>query len=275
MNRLKNKIEELIDTSKYDEACELVRNEFGFTWNIKNVRFDCMDWDKDGQKRNIFNIELKRGSEVYNFDFGSSIYDSCKIIEYNEWDNLKNNDLIEIFAGLYLQTTKEVFGSVQFKATKEDLEYTQPSMIEKYAEELEKDYNEKVKKNNKKWTNKYNNGTVSRDYANSQKCNSLKNKDAFNCIQKVIRRKIDELKEVKKEHSKNIQKIPIVEPKLYDILTCLTKYNPGTFENFCSEFGYDEDSKSAEKTYNAVKEAYINMCRLFSDEELEILQLIN
>ena len=26
-------------------------------------------------------------------------------------------------------------------------------------------------------------------------------------------------------------------PRAYDILTCLTKYDPGTFENFCSDFG--------------------------------------
>lgn len=65
------------------------------------------------------------------------------------------------------------------------------------------------------------------------------------------------------------------EPKLYDILTRLTKYNPGTFENFCSEFGYDEDSRKAYKTYQAVKEEYTNMCSLFNDEELELLNLIN
>lgn len=65
------------------------------------------------------------------------------------------------------------------------------------------------------------------------------------------------------------------EPRLYDIITCLTKYDPGTFEDFCSEFGYDEDSKKAEKIYNAVRDEYLSMCSLFSDEELEILSLIN
>ena len=42
-------------------------------------------------------------------------------------------------------------------------------------------------------------------------------------------------------------------PTDYDILACLAKYNPGTLEDFCLEFGYDIDSKSAEKTYLAVK----------------------
>ena len=64
-------------------------------------------------------------------------------------------------------------------------------------------------------------------------------------------------------------------PDLYAILCCLTKYDPGTFENFCSEFGYDKDSRKAYNTYTAVKEEYMNMCSLFNDEELELLNLIN
>lgn len=34
-------------------------------------------------------------------------------------------------------------------------------------------------------------------------------------------------------------------PTMYDVLTCLTKYDPDTFEDFCSEFGYDTDSRRA------------------------------
>jgi hypothetical protein len=65
------------------------------------------------------------------------------------------------------------------------------------------------------------------------------------------------------------------EPTMYDILTCITKYNPGSFEDFCGDFGYDEDSRSAEKTYKAVVKEYKAMCKLFTQEELEVLQLIN
>jgi hypothetical protein len=60
-------------------------------------------------------------------------------------------------------------------------------------------------------------------------------------------------------------------PTAYDVLACLTKYDPGTFEDFCSEFGYEEDSRSAEKTYNAVKDEYLNVCTLYNDEELELM----
>lgn len=66
---------------------------------------------------------------------------------------------------------------------------------------------------------------------------------------------------------------PVV-PTMYDILTCLTKYDPDSFENFCSEYGYDTMSDKAEKTYNAVYDEWLNVSRLFNDEQLEVLQLI-
>jgi hypothetical protein len=66
-----------------------------------------------------------------------------------------------------------------------------------------------------------------------------------------------------------------IAPTAYSILSCLTKYDCGSFEDFCNEFGYDTDSKKAEKTYNAVKDEYMNVCALFTDKEIEQLQEIN
>lgn len=63
-------------------------------------------------------------------------------------------------------------------------------------------------------------------------------------------------------------------PTEYDLLASLTKYDPGTLEDFCSEFGYDTDSKKAEKIYNAVKEEYLKVCALFNDAEMEELSEI-
>lgn len=63
-------------------------------------------------------------------------------------------------------------------------------------------------------------------------------------------------------------------PTMYDILVCLTKYDPDSFENFCSEYGYDTMSDKAEKTYNAVYDEWLNVSRLFNEEQLEVLQLI-
>lgn len=64
------------------------------------------------------------------------------------------------------------------------------------------------------------------------------------------------------------------EPTMYDILTCLTKYDPNTFEDFCSEFGYDTDSRTAETIYKAVVKEFKAVERLFNDilEELQEIQ---
>jgi len=65
------------------------------------------------------------------------------------------------------------------------------------------------------------------------------------------------------------------QPEMYDILSCLQKYDIGTFENFCGDFGYNEDSRKAEKIYKAVAKEYENMCRLFTPEQLEEMSEIN
>jgi hypothetical protein len=62
-----------------------------------------------------------------------------------------------------------------------------------------------------------------------------------------------------------------VAPSEYSILACLTKYDPGSFEDFCREFGYDLDSKSAERVYAGVKEEWLNVCRIWNDSEIEEL----
>jgi len=64
-------------------------------------------------------------------------------------------------------------------------------------------------------------------------------------------------------------------PDAYAILACLNAYNPGTLDNFCSEYGYDTDSVKANKIYQSVLTEYMNLCALFTDKELETLQEIN
>lgn len=63
-------------------------------------------------------------------------------------------------------------------------------------------------------------------------------------------------------------------PTAYDILTCLTKYNPGMFEDFCSEFGYDTDSRRAFDTYQKVVEEYLQVSAIWSESDLEELREI-
>lgn len=70
-------------------------------------------------------------------------------------------------------------------------------------------------------------------------------------------------------------KIKGVPPTAYDILSCLTKYDVGTFEDFCCDYGYDIDSRKAEKIYNAVLEEWSNVQRIWTDAEIEALREIN
>lgn len=64
-------------------------------------------------------------------------------------------------------------------------------------------------------------------------------------------------------------------PSAYDVLACLTKYDPGTFADFCGDFGYDTDSIKAQKVYFSVQQEWEGVRRLFTSEQLEQLGEIN
>ncbi len=63
-------------------------------------------------------------------------------------------------------------------------------------------------------------------------------------------------------------------PSIYSILACLQKYEVGTLEEFCNEFGYDSDSRKVENTYKSVANEYAEMAKMFTPDELEILSEI-
>lgn len=63
------------------------------------------------------------------------------------------------------------------------------------------------------------------------------------------------------------------EPTMYDILACLQKYECGTFSDFCGEFGYDCDSRKAERIYKAVCREYDAVKRLFGDILVELQEI--
>lgn len=63
------------------------------------------------------------------------------------------------------------------------------------------------------------------------------------------------------------------EPTAYDVLVCITKNDPGTFENFCADSGYDTDSRKAEKTYKAVVKEWQGINRLFSDVMTQLQEI--
>lgn len=61
---------------------------------------------------------------------------------------------------------------------------------------------------------------------------------------------------------------------IYDVIADLQKYELGSFDDFCKDFGYDTDSRSAEKIYLACTKEYYDLKKIFSDEEIEKLQMI-
>lgn len=67
------------------------------------------------------------------------------------------------------------------------------------------------------------------------------------------------------------------KPSQYDVLSCLTSSDPGSFEDFCMNYGYDEDSRKAESIYFAVQKEFSGICKVLnhSEELLQQLQEIN
>lgn len=65
-------------------------------------------------------------------------------------------------------------------------------------------------------------------------------------------------------------------PTVYDVLSCISGdvYCADTFEDFCSEFGYDIDSRKAEQTYRRCKILASKLSRFFTDIEIRDLQEI-
>ena len=66
-------------------------------------------------------------------------------------------------------------------------------------------------------------------------------------------------------------------PTAYDVLSCVASdsHTPETFADFCDEYGYDQDSRTAEKTFKAADKLGRRIRAFFTEVELEQLQEIN
>lgn len=58
--------------------------------------------------------------------------------------------------------------------------------------------------------------------------------------------------------------------RAYDVLSCLTKSEPGTFDDFCAEYGFFQmesgaDYRKAVKTWRACVREYAGVCRVWPD----------
>ena len=65
------------------------------------------------------------------------------------------------------------------------------------------------------------------------------------------------------------------EPSNYSLLAAIEKDAPSSFEEFCSDYGYDTDSRKALDTYLAVQAQAQAVARLFTADELDALREIN
>lgn len=66
------------------------------------------------------------------------------------------------------------------------------------------------------------------------------------------------------------------KPTAYDVLSCVGAETTGyaSFEEFCSEFGYDQDSRKAEQTWKTYDKQSRKLNAFLSEEELEALREI-
>ena len=69
-----------------------------------------------------------------------------------------------------------------------------------------------------------------------------------------------------------------IYPTAYDVLSCLQKYDVGDIEDFMFEYGYTlekkGDLKRIQAIYEACKKEYEDICRCFTEKQIEELQEI-
>lgn len=68
-------------------------------------------------------------------------------------------------------------------------------------------------------------------------------------------------------------------PSAYDVLSCLEKYQPDTFANWASDYGYNDQPLSEYPAvmaiYTACVDQYKGLARIFTPEQMEVLQEIS
>lgn len=80
-------------------------------------------------------------------------------------------------------------------------------------------------------------------------------------------------KNITRAHARRAHDALLAElaPTSYDILAALDQLHAESFEDFCAEFGYDEDSRRAFRTYRELVEQDRRLRQLFNHDELEQL----
>lgn len=228
-----------------NEFLQLSGTEFSSVFD----RFDYY-WPEDKQKRNIFKCTLKNDRHTYTFSFGSSLSHSLENV-----NDINVEDPYPFFCGLkfelpnaFLTIRKSIPVSLFKEVHKSKAWWKIISKAE--ATKAHSDF-------------------IASNSTRHSKPNILSLHEWLGIVETKVFRICTEL--LLKNWGEGEQAKTIVHPRAYDILASVTKYDPGTFENFCGDFGYDTDSRKADKVYHDVVDEWKNIEKLFTEEQLELL----
>lgn len=223
----------------------------------------------DTQKRNIFlcTFENERGS--FYIEFGTSIVDTYEETKTSVWDNLQDDDEIDFFTGFKLAKT-EISTYVKRKISKKDIRLKSSYLVEVLTIELQAKFITSL--------NKHIESLKPRSEREIEILKeSFKRYDRqyfLNYTRKALAKKEEQLqKEIVQRY--DTPKQDIKKPSAHDVLACLTKYDVGTFEDFCDDYGYNSDSRKHYKIYESVLEEFEKVSTIWTAEEIEMLQEIN
>lgn len=228
-------------------------------------RFDTMDWDTPDTKRAIYKVTLENSSSSFTFDFGSSLASGNKEGYAIDIDG----DQIEIYTGVQYTKSGNTY-SFYVKASPAELR-----MIDSKTLTVDSLYKrENLEKTLLDRANYYADKET-KNLRRKVKVSDIPQPSVGEFQQSITRSVLKKIEELKNEKViiSELKDNPI-PPNAYDVLVCLTKYDPGTFENFCADYGYDEDSRKAYSTYEGVVEEWNEVSALFTPEQLEILSEI-
>lgn len=241
--------------SSYEQAAIDFLAKTNTKMEVEFLKFD-YHFSGDSQKRNIFKITLSNSRHKYSFNFGASLNDSLSNVK-----DISNDKILNFFFGLKFEGLK-----VKYLSFRKYIKYDELKGLKTFKDyanylpknEIEKIYNDFVKEN----TSKY------------QRLVNILPFDEF--FEKITQKLLQESTKLENGNwGEGIQAANVIHPTAYDVLACIEKYEVGSFEDFCGNFGYDTDSRNAVKVYKAVRKESENVRKLFTEQEIELLQEIN
>jgi len=239
--------------------------------------FEPMPWDKDGQKRNVWNVTLSNSKGSFDFTYGDSINNSC----VSDPQPDKNHEY-SIGFGYGFASPVKIVGSrsITMKRNTIDFQHTHWDKI-KYDELMELKNDEKARSSFIERHINLMHESVEKAVNELVEQKKISKKDVSWMTRKLIHDKAEEKIKHNIERQAIVigedytaQKTPIHQPSAYSLLACISVSYCEDFNDFCCEFGYDNDSISALNTWKEVRRQDIELQKLYDEKELEMLHEI-